>query len=236
MQKNARIPGGVGRLRLPYATRRIGIWLIGCVLFSLGGYLFIHASLGTDPLDVFSLGLLRHVPVTIGVGQSVIAVICIGVWAAWYRRRPVVTPLVTFFLCGSIIDVLRIPAVDPARFLPLSDVAVMLLATVLCAYASALIIMSGVGIRAMDLVAIAMVDKWHWPLWLAKMSLEGTLLLTGWLMGGPVGVGTLCFLGLVDTLIQPCMWANARVLRMRNLGMPGLDPSVSGPEGELASV
>ncbi|MEV6006193.1 hypothetical protein AB0M29_05250 [Streptomyces sp. NPDC051976] len=236
MEKNARIPGGTVRRRLPYAARHIGIWLTGCVIFSFGGYLFIYASLGTDPLDVFSLGLLKHVPLTIGVGQSVIAVLCIGVWAAWYRRRPVVTPLVTFFLCGSIIDVLRLRAVDPARFLPFSHVADMLLATVLCAYASALIIMSGVGIRAMDLVAIAMVDKWHWPLWISKMTLEGTLLVSGWLMGGPVGVGTLCFLGLVDTLIQPCMWANGRVLRMRNLGMPDLDRSLPRPEGELASV
>ena len=35
----------------------------------------------------------------------------------------------------------------------------MITAVVLCAYASSLIIMSGIGIRAMDLVAITMVEK-----------------------------------------------------------------------------
>jgi uncharacterized membrane protein YczE len=99
----------------------------------------------------------------------------------------------------------------------------MILATLLCSYASALIIMSGVGIRAMDLVAIGMVEKWRWPLWISKMSLEGSLLLSGWLMGGPVGVGTLCFLCGVDTLILPCMWANAKLLRLYNFGMPELN-------------
>jgi uncharacterized membrane protein YczE len=112
---------------------------------------------------------------------------------------------------------------DPGRFLPLPHVVLMLLATTLCAYASSLIIMSGVGIRAMDLVALAIVDKWGWPFWAAKMSMEGILLGCGFLMGGPVGVGTLCFLVVVDTMIQPFMRANARVLRIPNLGMPSLE-------------
>jgi uncharacterized membrane protein YczE len=226
------MPGSAGnfekviRRLFRYSARQIGVWLAGCVIFSGGGYLFIYSGLGTDPLDVFSLGLLRHVPLTVGIAQSIIAVICIATWAAWNRRRPVVAPFVTFFLCGSIIDILRIPAIQPARFLPLSHVAIMLLATALCAYASSVIIMSGLGIRAMDLVAIAIVEHWSWPLWLSKMSLEGVLLLSGWLMGGPVGAGTLCFLGVVDIFIQPCMWANARVLRMRNFGMPALNKYV----------
>ncbi|MDH6574604.1 hypothetical protein [Kitasatospora sp. MAP5-34] len=203
------------------SARRLATYLSGCLLFSLGGYLFIYSDLGTDPLDVFSLGLLKHVPLTVGIAQAGIAAVCILIWSLWYRRRPVVLPFVTFLMCGSIIDVLR--ALQPARFLPLTHFAIMLLATMLCAYASSLIIMSGVGIRAMDLLAIAMVEKWGWQLWIAKMSLEGVLLLTGYLMGGPVGIGTVCFLVVVDTLIQPFMRVNTRVLRMRNLGMPALE-------------
>lgn len=235
MKKPSGISSPVIRWQILYTRRQIATWLSGCLLFSLGAYLFIYADLGTDPLDVFSLGLLKHVPLTIGIAQSIIAIICIAIWSSWLRRRPVVAPLVTFFLCGSIIDVLRIPSVQPARFLPIPHGIIMLIATLLCAYASAVIIMSGVGIRSMDLVAIAMVDKWRWQLWMSKMSLEGGLLLSGWLMGGPVGIGTVCFLCGVDTLIQPCMWANARVLRMRNRGMPALDRHLLAPNGELVS-
>lgn len=213
----AHIPGSASRRSRPL-THRFTTYLSGCVVFSLGAYLFIHSDLGTDPLDVFALGLLEHVPLTVGIAQGGIAAICVLVWAAWYRRRPVLMPFVTFFFCGSLIDLLL--HFEPARFLPLPASATMLLATVLCAYASSLIIMSGVGIRAMDLVAIGMVEKWGWQFWVAKMSMEGVLLLSGYLMGGPVGIGTLCFLLVVDTLIQPFMRVNERVLRMPNLGMP----------------
>ncbi|MBO4161934.1 YczE/YyaS/YitT family protein [Micromonospora antibiotica] len=193
-------------------------YLIGCFFFSLGAYFFIVSHLGTDPLDTFALGLLRHVPGTIGIAQAAVAVTCVSIVAVWTRRRPVLSPMLTFFLCGSAIDGLLI--LDPVRLAPAPAATLLAAGTACCAYGSALIIMSGFGIRAMDLLAIAMVQRWRWPFWLAKGALELTLLATGWLMGGPAGVGTLCFLIGVDLLIQPLMWLNATVFRVRNLGLP----------------
>ncbi|WP_340558602.1 YczE/YyaS/YitT family protein [Streptomyces sp. GSL17-111] len=196
---------------------RYAVYLTGCLLFSCGAAFFIHADLGTDPLDVFALGLLDHVPLTIGIAQALVAAVCLGVWAGWNRRRPPFSPFVTFFLCGSLIDVLR--AVHAAEQVPLPPGALMLVGVLLCTYGSALIIMSGIGIRAMDLVAISMTHRWRWPFWTAKGSLELILLGAGYLLGGPVGVGTVCFLVFVDTLIQPCMWLNARLFSLRNHGL-----------------
>lgn len=193
-------------------------YLSGCLFFAMGAYLFIASNLGTDPLDTFALGLLRHLPLTVGIAQTGVAVVCLLTVATWTRRRPVASPLLTFFLCGSVIDLFR--AGNPARFVPLTHSAMLAVGTVFCAYGSSLIIMSGFGIRAMDLLAIVMVSRWRWPFWVAKGALEMVLLGTGWLMGGPAGVGTVCFLVGVDLLIQPLVWVNATVLRVRNLGLP----------------
>ncbi|MET9766725.1 hypothetical protein [Streptomyces sp. NPDC006415] len=219
MNDASRHRGAGSRLRVHLAERRTryGVYLAGCFSFSLGAAFFIHADLGTDPLDVFALGLLEHVPLTIGIAQALVAVVCLVIWACWNRRRPPLSPFFTFFLCGSMIDVLR--ATGLAGHIPVTDVALMLAGVLLCTYGSALIIMSGVGIRAMDLVAISMVHRWGWPFWVAKGSLELILLGSGYLMGGPTGVGTVCFLVLVDTLIQPCMWLNARLFSMQNHGL-----------------
>jgi uncharacterized membrane protein YczE len=197
--------------------QRYLVYLSGCLLFSSGAACFIHADLGTDPLDVFALGVLEHAPLTIGVVQALVALVCLAVWAAWNRRRPPLSPLFTFFLCGSLIDVLL--AVDAAGHLPLRAGDLMLVGVALCTYGSALIIMSGVGIRAMDLVAICMTHRWRWPFWAAKGSLELVLLVCGYVLGGPVGLGTVCFLVFVDTLIQPCMWLNTRLFSLRNHGL-----------------
>jgi hypothetical protein len=66
------------------------MYLAGCVALSTGAAFFIHSNLGTDPLDVFSLGPQEQVPVTIGIAQATAAAICIAIWSLWHRRRPAV--------------------------------------------------------------------------------------------------------------------------------------------------
>jgi len=214
--------GIVGWLRPTFTRSQYFVYLLGCVLFSLGAVCFIQAKLGTDPLDVFALGLRKQVPwMTVGMAQGGIAVLCLAIWSFWNKKLPIVSPFVTFFLCGSLID-LGLHYHDwLVANLPLAGYPLMFLAVFLCAYASSLIIMSGIGIRAMDLVAITMVYKWKAPFVVWKTLLEACLLLAGFLMGGPVGPGTIAFLTVVDLLIQPMMIANQRYLGLRNHGLRG---------------
>ncbi|MFJ2868686.1 YitT family protein [Kitasatospora sp. NPDC087314] len=208
-------PNGNPR-RLGELLPRALVYLAGCLVFSTGAHFFIQSDLGTDPLDVFSLGVLRHLPLTIGICQAAVAVVCIAAWAAWNRKRPVVSPFVTFFLCGSLIDLFQ--WLRPAAWLGLRSYPLMLLGALLCAYASALIIMSGFGIRAIDLLAITIRHRRTWPFWCAKGLIEGVLLLCGWLLGGPVGIGTVAFLVFVDLLIEPFVRFNRRFLDIPDHG------------------
>ena len=203
--------------RAELSMTRLALYLAGCVWFSVGATLLIIVELGTDPLDVFVLGLREHVPITIGLGQAGVAAVCVLIWAAWQRRRPLISPFLTFLLCGSLIDLLLI--LHSGHHMPIPPLAQVLVAGLCCAYGSALIIMSAVGIRAIDLLAIAMVERWRWPFWVAKGSIEATLLAAGWLLGGPAGVGTVVFLVTVDLLVQPMVAVNVRV-GLVNRGMP----------------
>jgi uncharacterized membrane protein YczE len=200
------------------------LYLLGCVVFSFGANFFIYSKLGTDPLDVLSLGLVKHVRfMTVGIAQGGFALLCLAIWSFWNKKLPLLSPFVTFFLCGTLIDLwmgekLRHGA-NVASFIPLPAWPLMIAGVALCAYGSSLIIMSGIGIRSMDLVAITMVQKWKTPFWLAKGIMEVLLLVSGWLLDGPLGWGTLFFLGFVGWLIQPLMWLNARLFRMPNYGL-----------------
>lgn len=211
-------------IRPNFKARQIAIYVIGCVLFSFGANFFIYSKLGTDPLDVFSLGLVKHVSfMSVGIAQGGFAAICLLIWAIWNKRLPLISPFVTFFFCGTLIDLwmgekLRHGA-NIASFVPLPPYPLMISGVILCAYGSSLIIMSGIGIRSMDLVAITMVHKWKVPFWAAKGVLEVILLASGWLLGGPLGIGTVFFLGFVGWLIQPLMWMNGRFLRLQNYGL-----------------
>lgn len=210
-------------------NRNLCTYLIGCVLFASGATGLIGSKLGTDPLDTLCLGILRFLPLTIGITQTLVASVFLGVWALWNRRVPIVSPLITFFFCGSIIDVLR--HFDLAGRSGLDPVALMIVGLSLCSLGSAYIIMSGFGVRAMDLIAITAHHRTPAHFWMVKSGLEGIMLLIGWVLGGPVGVATVCFLVVVDLTIQPLIWANARIgitdRGLQGTSLVGRNPSVT---------
>jgi uncharacterized protein len=208
----------------PNRPLQLAMYLLGCVVFSFGANCFIYAELGTDPLDVFALGLTKQFSaMTVGIAQGGFALLCIGIWAIWNKRRPVLSPLFTFLFCGTLIDLFIGEKIRKGRnvasYLPFDGWPLMLLGVALCAIGSALIIMSGIGIRAMDLVALTMNEKLRTPFWLAKGIFEVALLTIGWALGGPVGWGTVFFLGVVGWLIQPIMTAGSVALRLPNYGL-----------------
>jgi uncharacterized membrane protein YczE len=201
-------------LPLRFGVGQYSLYVAGCVLFALGATCFIEADLGTDPLDVFALGVRDLTPLTVGMAQGLFAALMLVIWAGLQRRVPSIWPFITFFFCGTMIDLWLHNGVIGRT--PLSDAALMLVGVVLCTWGSAYIIMSGIGIRAMDLVALALVARTGRPFWQFKAIAEAALLAVGWVLGGPIGVGTVFFLVFVGFLIQPVMTFNGRVVGLPN--------------------
>ncbi|HIJ83639.1 MAG TPA: hypothetical protein HPQ00_05455 [Magnetococcales bacterium] len=214
-------------------------YFFGIVLFSLGAKCFIDAQLGTDPLDVLVIGLNKHLGVGLGVCSSLIAILFLSWWMVWNRALPPMTPFVSTSAVGFLLDfwnalhveqytIDAMPVVNVMIYgheLNLYAVLLDVIALLVCSYASSLIIMSGIGIRIMDLVAITMIEKWGWSFFRAKMTLEIGLFSVGWLLGGPMGVTTVLFLFFVGPFIQPFMLMNATYLRIPNHG-------INQPHGE----
>jgi uncharacterized membrane protein YczE len=190
--------------------------MMGCVIFSIGATLFITSNLGTDPLDVLAIGMKKTYGWLIGTTQSGFAIACLVAWSALNKWKfPPISTFLTFFICGYLIDFFLYLMNHSHLFQPFIE---MLVGVVLCTQASALIIMSGFGIRAMDLIAISLSEKTKKPFWLYKGIAEVLLLLTGWYLGGVVGIGTVFFLLFVGWLIQPCIRLNQK------LGVPNFGP------------
>lgn len=201
-------------LPLRFGSGQYALYLLGCVLFAIGATCFIEADLGTDPLDVFALGLRDVTALTVGLAQGLFALLMLAIWAGLERRVPSIWPFVTFFFCGTMIDLWLHNGMLGRT--PISDAALMLVGVALCAWGSAYIIMSGIGIRAMDLVALAFAARTGRPFWLFKALAEAALLAAGWALGGPIGIGTVFFLVFVGFLIQPVMTFNGRVVGLPN--------------------
>jgi uncharacterized membrane protein YbhN (UPF0104 family)/uncharacterized membrane protein YczE len=207
---------------LPRSPRPLGAYLAGCVCFSLGVTCLDAADLGIDPLHAMAIAIvdavgLPHVQVGLVVSAATLAML--AGWAAWLGRLPPLSVFVTMALTAYLVDAWRLLAADAwlATVMPSSALALVGLA--LDAYGSALIVMSGVSIRVVDLVALAFVERLGWRFVAGKTAVEAAFVAVAWLLAGPLGAATLAFLLLVGPFMAPMMWASGRFLGLPNHGV-----------------
>ena len=202
-------------------ARRLAMYLGGCLCFSLGVKLFIDADLGVDPFHAMTIGLVQAVDVPylqIGFMDGIVTAVLLIVWTIWNRRLPPLTIFVTMLVIGFLIDAwnwlgLDTSALVGSRALPLLG------GLLLNAYGSSLIIMSGIGIRVVDLVALSLVKHLGTRFYVSKLALEAGFLLAGFLLGGPVGIAAAAFVCVVGPFVEPLIWANRRFLKLPDHGL-----------------
>lgn len=203
-------------------VERLAMYVAGCLLWSLGLKLFIDADLGVDPLHSMVLGLVETIDlpfIQVGAVTTAVTLAFLLLWSAWNRKAPPLSTLVTMASVGFLVDLWNLLDAQLLTETLLAPVPRMLTGLLLEAYASALIIMSGIGIRVMDLVAITAARRWHAPFVAPKMGLEIGFFAAAAVLGGPIGLATVGFLAIVAPFIPSFMWANARLLRLPNHGL-----------------
>lgn len=206
-----------------FRLSRLLMYLGGCVLFSLGVKLFIDSNLGVDPFHALSMGVVDITPEAVGVGQAdgLLTLVLLLLWVGIKRRLPPLSSFVTMLLVGYLVDVWNVADLELLTLRSGPPAFLMLLGLALAAYGSSLIIMSGVGLRVVDLVAIALVHRLRWRFFAAKLLLETGFLLGGLLTGGPIGLATLAFVCVVGPFVEPLIWANRRFLSLPDYGLSG---------------
>ncbi|NUT66980.1 YczE/YyaS/YitT family protein [Pseudomonas corrugata] len=195
------------------------MYLMGVGLFSVGAKCFIISQLGTDPLDVLIISIDKLFALGMGACSAIVSLFFLIWWMLWNKKYPPISPFITTTLTGLLIDLWSVLGMGEYLIVRVNEYTLLAIGLILCAYSSALIIMSGIGIRIMDLVVLTMVSKWGWSFTKAKMIIEIGIFSSGWLLGGPFGVGTIAFLLVIGPLIQPFMNMNTRRFSLKNHGL-----------------
>lgn len=171
-----------------------GLWLYG---FSMA--VMIRAALGLDPWDVFHQGVAGHVPVSFG---TVTALTGVAVLLAWIplRQKPGLGTVSNVVVIAVSVDaglwLLPHVAALPVR------VGAMAAAVLLNAIATVLYIGAGMGPGPRDGLMTGLVRRTGKPVWAIRTGIEATVLVTGWLLGGSVGIGTLVYAFGIGPLIH----------------------------------
>jgi len=172
----------------------------GFMLFGLAINMYVNANLGLDSWDVLHMALTFHFPITLG--ESSIAVAFLVVLADAILKEPLGWgTIANMIFIGVWIDVLKpfVPTV-PLQF-PI-EMAYLLLGTVVMGFATAIYIGVDAGAGPRDTLMLALSRVGNVSLRVARASIEISVVVIGWLLGGPVWLGTLVAALTIGPIVQ----------------------------------
>ena len=168
--------------------------LIAAVSLFINGfgiYLTIQANIGVAPWDVLSLGLSR----TLGIlyGNAAIAVSVTILIIDMLLKEPIgIAMFIDAVVVGKAVDFFNwLHLIGPCKSL-LTAIPVMLTGLLILAYTQYTYMTASLGCGPRDTLMVGLAKRLNrLPIGLISVSLLGTATLIGWLLGGPVGIGTL---------------------------------------------
>ena len=165
--------------------------IAGLFIFSIGVHLTIFANIGLAPWDCLAMGLSYHIPLNYGMTVTAISVVIVCIDLLMKERIGFGT-IFDALLVGNMIQLLNDLNPLPLNKGILTGIPIMLLGFVFMAVGQ-WIYMSGAqccGPRDMLLVGIGKrLPKV--PIGVVEVLLWAAVVTVGWMLGGPVGVGTL---------------------------------------------
>jgi uncharacterized membrane protein YczE len=190
------------------APRRLLQLVAGLGLYGTSMAMQLRATLGVDPWDVFHQGLARHLPLSFGLVTAVTGVVVLLLWVPM-RQRPGIGTIANVIVIAISVDaalaLIPAPSNLPAR------VALMAGGIVLNGVASAAYIGTRLGPGPRDGLMTGLAARTGRSIRLVRTGLEVTVLATGWLLGGTVGIGTVAYALAIGPLTQAFLpWFTVR--------------------------
>jgi uncharacterized membrane protein YczE len=179
----------------------------GLLLYGFSDGLLVRANLGLDPWDVLQQGLSRTIGLEIGTWSIIVGACVLLLWIP-FRQRPGVGTICNIVIIGLAINVTV--SDFPAPRLLVVRFVVLAIAIALNGAATGAYIGAELGPGPRDGLTLAIAARGV-SIRVVRTCIELTVLITGWLLGGTVGAGTLAY----ALLIGPITHVTIPALRLR---------------------
>ena len=161
----------------------------GLLLYGFSDGLLVRANLGLDPWDVLQQGLSRTIGLEIGTWSIIVGACVLLLWIP-FRQRPGVGTICNIVIIGLAINVTV--SEFPAPRLLLVRFVVLAISIALNGVATGAYIGAELGPGPRDGLTLAIAARGV-SIRVVRTSIELTVLITGWFLGGTVGIGMLAY-------------------------------------------
>lgn len=180
------------------------IAFISLFINGLGVYLTIHANLGAGPWDVLNLGLSKTF--RIAYGNASITVSLIILLIDILMKEPIgIAMFIDAFTVGKAVDFFdRLGIIPTPTSLP-GSLAMIFIGLVIIGYTQGLYMRAALGCGPRDTLLVGLAKLFHRiPIGAVSIGMLSLATFVGWLLGGPVGIGTLICAFCAGPIMQGC--------------------------------
>jgi uncharacterized protein len=168
---------------------RWSFFVFGLIVLALGAALTIEGKLlGAGPWDVFHYGMFLKLGLTIGTWSIIIGFLLLAAASIATKRVPKIGAFLNMLLLGLFIDFFLwlLPGINSF----IGALLFFVLGVILMGYGVGLYVSADLGSGPRDSIMLLIVDKTGWSLQWVRNGMEVLVLILGWALGGPVGVGS----------------------------------------------
>ena len=192
----------------------------GLLVFSFGVHLTIFANIGLAPWDCLGMGIAKHTPLNYGLSMTCMAVVIVMIDLLLGERIGFGT-IIDALLTGNFVQMFNDLNPLPLNTNLFAGIGIMLAGFVFMALGMWIYMKGGQGCGPRDALLVGLGKRVpKLPIGLVEILLWAVVLLVGWLLGGPVGIGTLISTfgaGLVMQLVYQAVRFEPREIEHHDL-------------------
>ncbi len=174
--------------------RIVGQWVqiaVGLLVFSFGVHLTIVANIGLAPWDCLGMGIAAHTPLNYGLAMTATSVLVLAI-DLLLRERIGYGTIIDALLTGNFVQVFN----ELSPFAPCASLwagmVAMLAGFAIMAVGMWAYMRAGQCCGPRDALLVGLGKRMpRVPIGLVQIVLWSMVTAVGWLLGGPIGIGTL---------------------------------------------
>lgn len=171
----------------PYA------WVILCFFIIAHGIVYmVRAGIGVSPWDVLHLGIATKTGISMGrVIQATGLVIVLISWL--FHVKPSIVTLMNMFFIGQFVDLVNHLGYIPQPEVTWLKYASYMLGVAICGVGIGFYISANCGAGPRDTLMMVLTKATSIRIGFIRILIEVTVATAGFLLGGPLGAGTVLF-------------------------------------------
>jgi len=172
--------------------------ILGLFLFGLGETILIASSQGVSPWTVFAQGISINTNFTIGLSTFIVSVCVLIIWIP-LKEKPGIGTILNAIIISIVLDYSYPYLPKPNDFF--YQILQSIIGVFIVGLGSGFYLISNLGAGPRDGLMNGLTNLTKLPIYLVRTSIEISVVLIGWYLGGVVGLGTIIFAILVGPFI-----------------------------------